>query len=120
VVDASGPRRADETHVNGWHGPLDRWKGQTRLAGAWPVGSMERSKPSWRTAWYVGPMEGSNEVGAGHDPLDRREGQTKLADGMVCRIEGGVKTKLAHGMIHWIDGGVRRAASLALAGGRAL
>jgi hypothetical protein len=67
AADASGQRRADETHVNGWHGPLDRWKGQTRLAGAWSVGSMGRSKPS----------------GARHDPLDRWKGQTGRSLGFV-------------------------------------
>src|ERR1019366_8149941 len=45
------------------HGLLARWKGQTRLAGA----------------WSVGPMEGSKRVGGRRGPLDRWKGVRRPA-----------------------------------------
>ena len=39
------------------------------------------------------------ELAHGMVRWSRWKGQTKLADGMICRIDGGVKPKLAHGMV---------------------
>ena len=88
VADASGPRRAEETELA--HGMVrwSRWKGQTKLAQGMVCWADGRVKPSWRREWSVGPMEGSNQAGAGNGPLDRWKGQTRLADGMVRWTDG--------------------------------
>ena len=76
VPDASGPRRAEETPG---HGPLDRWKGQTKLADDMVRWTDGKVKPAWRREWSVGPMEGSNQADARHSPLDRWKVKRKLA-----------------------------------------
>ena len=40
-------------------------------------GHVGRVKTSWRTAWSVGPMEGSNQAGAGNGPLEPMEGSNQ-------------------------------------------
>ena len=45
--------------AGGGHRPLDRWKGQTKLADG-------------MVRWTDG--KGSNQAGGGHRPLDRRKG----------------------------------------------
>src|ERR1035437_7682216 len=52
---------------------------------------MEGSNESCRTASSVGPMDGSNQAGAG----------------LVRWIDGRVERKLSHGIVRWTDGRVK-------------
>ena len=59
VADASGPRRAEKTKLAGG---MVRWidgKVKPSWRSAWSVGSMEGRTNLWRKTWSVGSMEGS-------------------------------------------------------------